>query len=303
MRAALLALAAGGLLCALAVVLWLVQPARTAVHLPIGLSSSSEGMLGRGAYMVRAAGCVSCHTDVSPGSELFAGGRALETPFGTFRAPNITPDIETGIGGWSDEDFVRAVMFGEGVRGEHLYPVFPYTSYVRMTLPDVLAIKAYLFSRKPVRAPVQPGAVSFPYSWRPFLRVWKFLHVQDADAVDPGLGREAAWERGRYLVEGPGHCGECHSPRGFLGAVDPGRALQGNREGPEGWAVPALAGARARGFAQWSADDIETYLETGEKPDFDSAQGPMKEVIQENTRFLTAEDRRAMAVFLKSLAE
>jgi mono/diheme cytochrome c family protein len=303
MRGLFLALLAGSLVLGLSVLVWLLQPARTPVHLPVGLSSASPGMVERGAYMVRAAGCVACHTDVTRGGKPYAGGRALETPFGTFHAPNITPDAETGIGNWSDADFVRAVMFGEGVNGAHLYPVFPYTSYSRMTLEDVLSIKAYLFSLEPVRSEARANDIAFPFSWRALMRVWKVLHVEAQRPAEIALGRDASWVRGRYLVEGPGHCGECHTPRGLLGAPDRRQSLHGNREGPEGWYVPALDGARAAGFAQWSVEEIDAYLETGEKPDFDSAQGPMKEVIMESTRFLTAEDRRAMAVFLKSLGE
>lgn len=290
---------AGGLL----LVAWLSWPVRSTVHLPLGVSSERAGMVERGAYMARAAGCVACHTDVAGGGKPYAGGRALATPFGTFHAPNITPDRETGIGGWSDADFIRAVIYGEGVDGEHLYPVFPYVSYSRMTLEDVLSIKAYLFSLEPVRNVAPADDIAFPFSWRPLLRAWKALYLAPPRPAEISLGRNAMWLRGRYLVEGPGHCGECHSPRGMLGAVDPSRALEGNREGLEGWSVPALDGARAKGFAQWSVSEIATYLETGEKPDFDSAQGPMKEVIMENTRFLTEEDRRAMAIYLKSLSE
>lgn len=303
MRRVFLALLAVALAGGLVVVAWLSWPARSIVHLPLGVSSERAGMVERGAYMARAAGCVSCHTDVTGGGKPYAGGRALATPFGTFHAPNITPDEETGIGRWSDADFVRAVMFGEGVEGDHLYPVFPYTSYSRMTLEDVLSIKAYLFSLEPVRNVAPADDIAFPFSWRPLLRAWKALYLPPSRPAEISLGRNAVWLRGRYLVEGPGHCGECHSPRGMLGAVDPSRALEGNRAGPEGWSVPALDGVRAKDFAQWSVAEIATYLEKGEKPDFDAAQGPMKEVIMENTRFLTEEDRRAMAIYLKSLSE
>lgn len=303
MRRIFLALLAVVLAGGLPTAAWLSWPARSTVHLPLGVSSERAGMVERGAYMARAAGCVACHTDVAGGGKPYAGGRALATPFGTFHAPNITPDAQTGIGRWSDADFLRAVMFGEGVDGRHLYPVFPYASYARMTLEDVLSIKAYLFSLEPVRNVAPPDDISFPFSWRPLLRAWKVLYLEPPRPAGITLGRNAMWLRGRYLVEGPGHCGECHSPRGMLGAVDASRALEGNRQGPEGWSVPALDGARAEEFAQWSITEISTYLETGEKPDFDSAQGPMKEVIMENTRFLTEEDRRAMAIYLKSLGE
>jgi mono/diheme cytochrome c family protein len=287
----------------LLVVAWIVWPARTDVSLPPGVSSASSGMIERGAYMVRVAGCVACHTDRVRGGERFAGGRPLETPFGTFHSPNITPDVETGIGKWSDEDFVRAVMLGEGVNGEHLYPVFPYTSYARMRVEDVLAIKAYLFSLEPVRATTPANDVGFPFEWRSLLKAWKLLYLDTSSLSETVVARSAAWVRGRYLVEGPGHCGECHTPRGFLGATHVGRKLEGERHGPDGWSVPALVGPRATEFAQWSQAELETYLETGDTPDFDAAQGPMKEVIQEGTRFLTPEDRRAMAIFLKSLNE
>lgn len=290
-------------LVALLVVVWLVLPASSPVELPAGLSSDSPGMAERGAMMVRVAGCVSCHTDSANGGAPLAGGRALTTPFGTFHSPNITPDSETGIGGWSDAQFVRAVVHGEGAHGEQLYPTFPYASYAKMRLEDVLAIKAYLASLPPVRREVPPNAIAFPYSWRPLVKAWKqlFLDRAGAPATDPS--QSVDWNRGRYLVEGPGHCGECHTPRGMLGATDPQRPLHGNRAGPEGWAVPALAGPRAKTFASWSVEDIDHYLKSGEKPDFDSAQGPMQEVIRDSTRFLTDADRRAMAVYLKSLSE
>lgn len=291
------------LVTVLVVVAWLAWPARTYVQLPSGLSSSAEGMIERGAYMVRVAGCVACHTDTQRGGQPFAGGRALETAFGTFHAPNITPDVTTGIGRWSDEDFVRAVMHGEGRDGQHLYPVFPYTSYSRMHVEDVVAIKAYLFTLPPVRASVPENNVGFPYSWRGLMRGWKLLYLDASPLPETVEGRSAEWVRGRQIVEGPGHCGECHTPRGVLGGVDASRALQGQAEGPEGWRVPALSGPRAAGFAQWTMEEVETYLDTGEKPDFDTAQGPMKEVIGESTRFLRPEDRQAMALFLKSLNE
>jgi mono/diheme cytochrome c family protein len=295
--------AAAALMGCLAVAAWILWPVRTDVVLPPGVSSTSAEMAARGAYMVRAAGCVACHTDSAGGGKPFAGGRPIETPFGTFHSPNITPDVETGIGRWSDEDFVRAVMLGEGVDGEHLYPVFPYTSYAKMGVEDVVAIKAYLFTLEPVRATALPNDVEFPFGWRSLLKVWKLLYLDTAPLSETVASRSASWVRGRYLVAGPGHCGECHTPRGLLGARDAQRELQGQPHGPEGWAVPALAGPRAAEFAQWSQDEIETYLETGDTPDFDAVQGPMKEVIQEGTRFLTREDRRAMAIYLKALSE
>ncbi len=288
------------LLTGAAVFVWLLVPARAVVAIPTGMSSANAGMAERGAYMVRASGCVSCHTDAKVGGEPFAGGVALKTPFGTFHSPNITPDRETGIGSWSDEDFVRALTQGQGAHGEELYPVFPYTSFAAMTVEDALAIKAYLFTLSPARAPRREDDVRFPFSWRALMKGWKLLFFSGAKPLANEPSRDATWNRGRYLVA-VGHCGECHTPRGFFGAQLAGAYLQGNPNGPEGWKVPALAGANAREFAVWTVDETAEYLKTGTKPDFDNAQGPMDEVIQDATKHLTDEDRRAIALYLKSL--
>jgi mono/diheme cytochrome c family protein len=283
-----------------AMVAWLFLPARSAVNIPDGVSSASPGMAERGAYLVRAAGCVSCHWDRRRGGEPYAGGRALVTPFGTFFGPNITPDERVGIGGWSDEEFVRALTQGEGRHGEQLYPVFPYTSYARMTVEDALAIKAYLMSLTPTRTGRGAHAVSFPYSWRSLLKGWKLVNFAGAEPLDYDPRRSATWNRGRYLVEALGHCGECHTPRGSFGAVNDDNYLQGNAKGPDGWRVPALVGPNSE-LAAWSVEEIEEYLNSGARPDFDSAQGPMAEVIEDSTRHLTDDDQNAMALYLKSL--
>lgn len=282
-----------------AILVWLLVPSRAAVSIPPGVSSAGPGMVERGAYLVRAAGCVSCHTDKESG-QAFAGGLALKTPFGTFHSPNITPDKKTGIGDWGDEDFVRALTQGEGVHGEELYPVFPYTSFSAMRVADALAIKAYLFSLTPVHAARRADDVPFPFSWRALMKVWKLLHFEGAAPLENDPLRDATWNRGRYLVA-IGHCGECHTPRGFLGALDAAQNLRGNPQGPEGWKVPALTGPDAKEFAAWSVGEITDYLKTGAKPDFDSVQGPMEEVIEDATKHLTDDDRRAMALYLKSL--
>ena len=279
---------------------WLLVPSRAMVEIPVGVSSANAGLAERGAYLVRASGCVSCHWDKKRGGQPFAGGLALKTPFGTFHSPNITPDKATGIGAWSDEDFVRALTEGQGVHGEELYPVFPYTSFAAMTVADALAIKAYLFTLSPVNAPRRDDDVAFPFSWRPLMKGWKLLFFGGAKPLADDPSRDATWNRGRYLVA-VGHCGECHTPRGFLGAQIAERNLQGNPQGPEGWKVPALAGGNAKEFASWSVDEIAQHLKTGTKPDFDNTQGPMDEVIQDATKHLTDGDRRAIALYLKSL--
>ncbi len=283
-----------------AILVWLLVPSRATVSIPSGVSSSNSGMAARGAYLVRAGGCLSCHWDKKGGGQAFAGGLALKTPFGMFHSPNITPDSGTGIGGWSDEDFVRALTQGQGVHGEELYPVFPYTSFAAMTVEDALAIKAYLFTLAPVSAPRRDDDIAFPFSWRALMKGWKLLFFDGAAPLANDPSRDASWNRGRYLVA-VGHCGECHTPRNFLGGAIESQSLQGNASGPDGWKVPALAGAKAKEFAAWSVEEIAEYLKSGAKPDFDIAQGPMNEVIEDATKHLTDEDRRALALYLKSL--
>jgi len=291
----LVALVAGAALFA-----WLLLPSRTEVRIPPGVSSANGGMMERGAYVVRAAGCVSCHWDKKNGGLPFAGGLAFATPFGTFYSPNITPD-QTGIGRWSDEDFVRALTLGEGIHGEELYPALPYTSYSKMTIEDALAIKAHLVTLRPVSAPRKENDVSFPFSWRALTKGWKLLFFDGPKPLADDPAHDATWNRGRYLVEALGHCAECHTPRNIFGARVDSQALQGNPKGPDGAKVPALVGPAAKDFASWSVDQVAEYLKSGTKPDFDSAQGPMAEVIEDGAKHLSDEDRRAIATYLKSL--
>lgn len=293
-------IAAAVLLVGAAVLVWLLLPSHSPVTIPEGVASTNAGMAERGAYLVRAAGCITCHTNAKGGGQAFAGGVPLKTPFGTFYSPNITPDKDTGIGAWSDEDFVRALTMGEGVHGEQLYPVLPYTSYNAMRVEDVLAIKAYLASLPPIAAPQTPNEISFPFTWRALLKGWKFLFFEGAAPLADDSSKDPSWNRGRYLVA-VGHCAECHTPRNNFGAREKSAELEGNPQGPENWKVPALKGAKATDFAQWSVEEIAEYLKSGAKPDFDSAQGPMAEVIKDGTQHLTDEDRQAIAHYLKSL--
>lgn len=292
---------AAALLVGVAVIVWLALPSRSPVLIPPGIASANPGMAERGAYLVRAGGCVTCHWNRKANGAPFAGGLPLETPFGTFATPNITPDADTGIGKWSDEDFVRALTHGEGVHGEELYPVFPYTTYSRMTVEDALAIKAYLFTLAPVRTTHPSNDIAFPFSIRALMKGWKLLFFEGARPLASDAARDATWNRGRYLVDALGHCGECHTPRGSFGQQVAAAYLQGNPKGPDGWKVPALAGAKAGDFAQWSMEEIAEYLKSGLRPNFDSAQGPMADVIEDGTKHLTDEDRRAISLYLKSL--
>lgn len=259
---------------------------------------AQPGDAERGAYMLAAAGCVACHTLPKDGAFL-AGGRELKTDFGSFFTPNITPDPETGIGNWSDEDFVRAMKNGVSPDGYRYYPTFPYTSYTRMTRQDMLDLKAYLDTVPPVRITVPGHDLAFPFGIRTSMKGWQFLFFDDTP-FQADTTKSDAWNRGAYLVNGPGHCGECHTPRNLLGVLDSGRPLAGNANGPEGDAVPNIT-PHSSGIAGWSKDDIVWMLEVGQLPDGDFAGGTMTEVIEESTSKLSEDDRKAIASYLLSV--
>ncbi len=253
----------------------------------------------RGAYLANAADCEACHTDREHGGQPYAGGRALATPFGTFYSPNITPDPETGIGRWSDEQFLRALRDGVRPDGANYFPVFPYPSFTKITDADARAIKAYLFSLPAVRQANRTHDVSFPVSWRFLQDGWKLLFFS------PGPFRAAperseAYNRGAYLVSALAHCGECHTPRNWFGATEPDRFLAGNPDGPDGKKVPNITPDRKTGIGNWSEDDIIGVLTDGHTPDFDFVGGGMAEVVK-STSHLTDADRRAIALYLRSL--
>ncbi|KAA0581984.1 cytochrome c [Azospirillum sp. B21] len=256
--------------------------------------------VSRGAYIFQAAGCLGCHSNEKEGGAPLAGGRALATPFGTFHTPNITPDPETGIGRWSDADFIRA--FREGLRpdGAALFPAFPYASYTRMTDRDLLDLKAYLFSQPAVAAPNKPHDLTPPFSWRFLLPVWQWMYLTPGPVPDDPA-KPPAWNRGRYLVDALGHCGECHSPRTLMGGMDAGRYLAGNPDGPDGDKVPGITGAESKGIGDWSDGDLTLLLETGLTPEGDVVGGAMGEVVRNSTSKLTADDRAAIAAYLRTV--
>ncbi len=253
----------------------------------------------RGEYVLRMGGCVACHTDQKNGGAFLAGGRALKTDFGTFYTPNITPDPDTGIGGWSTGAFVRAMREGVSPDGQHYYPAFPYTSYTKMTEQDLVDLKAYLDTVTPVNRPFEPHDLSFPFSIRPILVGWKLLFF-DKSPFDPDPAHSESWNRGAYLVRGPAHCGECHTPRNALGGLDNDRFLAGNPKGPDGKTVPNIT-PHEDGIGDWSASDIAFALETGLLPNYDSFGGGMGEVVKDSTSHLTKEDREAIAEYLRTL--
>lgn len=274
--------------------------AAVAFCLLAGPADAAETEVERGAYLVHAAGCVSCHTDRKNKGKPFAGGRALKTPFGTYYSPNITPDLVTGIGTWSDAAFTRALHEGIGLDGSHLFPVFPYTSYTRMSDEDVLAIKAYLFSLDPVARANTPHDVWPPFGWRWTVGPWQALYFTPG-RFEPDPKRDAAVNRGAYLVRALAHCGECHTPRNLAGALEPEMWLAGTRDGPEGELVPNITPDPATGIGKWSEGDVVTLLKDGLKPDYDDVQGSMAEVVRDGLKHLSEDDLTAIARYLKSV--
>jgi mono/diheme cytochrome c family protein len=261
--------------------------------------AADPDLIARGAYLAAAADCAACHTDGAHGGQPFAGGRALATPFGTFYSPNITPDPETGIGGWSEAQFLRALHEGVRPDGSNYFPVFPYPSFTKITDDDAQAIKAYLFAQPAVRQANRAHDVAFPFSWRFLQSAWKLLFFSPGP-FEPAPDRSEAYNRGAYLVTALAHCGECHTPRNWFGATEPSRFLAGTPNGPDGKKVPNITPDHKTGIGDWSEDDIVTLLATGQTPDFDFVGGAMGEIVR-NTSRLDDADRRAIAVYLREL--
>ncbi len=252
-----------------------------------------------------AGGCASCHASPVAGARAegdnklrLGGGTELDTPFGLFRVPNISPHPADGIGAWSMLDFVNAMQRGVSPDGRHYYPSFPYTSYARMRTTDVMDLKAYLDGLEAVAGRQQDHALSFPYSVRRGLGLWKRRYLR-TDPVVTDVGTDPLAEAGRELVEGAGHCGECHTPRDRFGGLDPSRWLQGAPNPDGDGNIPDIS-ASGKNTADWSASDIAYYLESGFTPDFDTAGGSMV-AVQENMARLTSNDRVAIAAYLKAL--
>ncbi len=255
--------------------------------------------LANGEAMFNAGGCASCHaTPKQDDKHRLGGGLALATQFGTFKVPNISPDARFGIGAWSEEQFVNAMLRGVGRNNEHLYPAFPYTSYQRMKLEDVRDLFAFVRTLPAVAVPSEPHALPFPFNVRLGLGLWKLLYL-DGKPFQPDPSKSAAVNRGAYLVEGPGHCAECHSPRDLFGGIIPDRRFAGgvDAEG-KGW-VPNIT-PHADGIPQWSVKDMSFFLEQGLSPDGSAVADEMADVVS-NIAKLKPEDREAMAAYLRSL--
>lgn len=257
--------------------------------------AATPANLARGAYLARAGDCMACHT--ARGGAPYAGGHALDTPFGRFVTPNITPDRATGIGAWSADDFWNALHNGVAPHGRLLYPAFPYPSYTKVTRPDADALFAYLRSLAPRARANEAHALDFPYGLQPALAAWRLLYFRPGAYV-PAPARGVAWNRGAYLVEGLGHCGACHSARNGLGASRAG--LAGGVMASGGWTAPALTPGGEAGIGTRPDADIVRLLRTGAAP-HGAVSGPMAQVVRESLQYMSEADLAAMTLYLTSL--
>ena len=255
----------------------------------------SSETIARGKALVIAGDCTSCHT--ADPAKPFAGGKRIDTPFGAITSPNITPDRDTGIGSWSEQDFYRALRFGVAPNGSRYYPAFPYPNFAKMTRDDILAVRAYLATLAPVSNKAPPPALRFPLNFRFVMRAWNALFFRPG-ILDPDQQKGTAWNRGRYLVEGPGHCGACHTPKNIFGADKHGQHFAGGVVG--GYFAPRLDGAARSGLKSWEAEDIVEYLQSGRNAK-SHAGGLMAEVVVNSTSKMSDGDVKAIAAYLKSL--
>ncbi len=296
MKKALLVLAGLAIIVALGAAGWFASAPRSLSAI-VAQEVDAPGEAAAGRIVFFAAGCDSCH--MSPGQSdplRLGGGREVKTPFGSFYPPNISQDVQDGIGAWSADDFAGALLLGVSPRGEHYYPAFPYTSYRRMRPIDVRDLYAFLRTLPAVAGRAPPHALAFPFTIRRGVGLWKRLFL-GAAALPDAPGRDAAWKLGRYLVEGPGHCAECHSPRNILGAIVAHRRLTG---GPLPDGKGKAPDITAAGLKDWSKADIVEALSSGFTPTGDSLGGPMAGMVH-NTAELPASYREAIADYLKSL--
>jgi mono/diheme cytochrome c family protein len=256
----------------------------------------AEGDAQRGLYLSRAGGCVGCHTEAKEGAQAYAGGRALKTAFGTFFGPNITPHSQAGIGRWTEADFIRALRLGERPDGAHYYPAFPYPSFTKVSDQDLKDLWAYLRTVRPSDRPSRAHELRFPFSWRPLLWGWKRLFFKPGPFV-PDRGRAPIINRGAYLVQALGHCGECHTPRNFLGGPREDRFLAGGKL-PDKGSAPNLTPTRLK---KQSDKELAEVLQTGVTDEGDALAESMAEVVRNTTSQLTPEDLGALIAYLRSL--
>jgi mono/diheme cytochrome c family protein len=262
-------------------------------------SSSSADVVKQGEYLARAGDCIACHTQ--PGGKLFAGGRPMPTPFGTLYSPNITPDDDTGIGHWTADEFYQMMHTGRSRDGSLLYPAMPYGAYTKVTRADSDAIFAYLRSVPPVHLPNRPHELRFPYNNRELLLGWRTLYFREGEyQADPA--RSVEWNRGAYLVQGLGHCSMCHTAINALGGSSESKAFEGGLIPMQDWYAPSLTSNKEAGLGDWSIRDIADLLQKGVS-NRGAVYGPMAEVVYDSLQYLSDDDVRAMAIYLKSLPQ
>jgi len=297
LRAVLLLAALAGV--AVASVFALARRGEEPLPQPAPPFAPSAQQIQRGEYLARAGDCIACHTP--QGSQPFAGGLALATPFGTVYTPNITSDAEAGIGRWSAAEFWRAMHNGRSRDGRMLYPAFPYPNYTHVTREDSDAIYAYLLSVPPSGQRNRPHEVGFPYNTPLAMAVWRALFFTPGRFA-PEPAQSAEWNRGAYLVQGLAHCSACHSPRNALGASSAAQALGGGLMPGQNWYAPSLHSPHEAGLADWPLEEVVQLLQTG-LTSRASAMGPMGEVVGNSTQYLSPSDLRAMAVYLRALPQ
>jgi len=262
----------------------------------LSLAASAQGDAKRGEYLAKAGGCVGCHTEEKKDAVRFAGGRALKTPFGTFYGPNLTPHPEAGIGRWTEADFIRAMREGVRPDGANYFPAFPYPSFTKISDADLRDLWAYFRTLPPNDRKNQSHDLDFPFGWRALIGPWKSLYFTPGAFVpDPKAAPEI--NRGAYLVQALGHCGECHTPRSSLGGPKQDRFLAGGK-GPDDKAIPNLTPTRLK---KLSDGELKDFLLTGTTPDGDVAAEAMGEVVTNTTSQLTPEDLAALIAYLRSL--
>lgn len=259
-------------------------------------SMKNADPIQRGEYLTRAADCMVCHT--ARGGEQYAGGFAFTLPFGTIYSTNITPDKETGIGSYTDQEFLAVMHRGVRKDGARLYPAMPFASYTYMTDEDALAIKAYLFSLAPIRAPARENALTFPFNQRWAIGLWSTVFNPD-QRFQPDTSKSADWNRGAYLSEAVAHCGECHTPRNIGFALNNRRKFAGENTG--GWLAYNISADKGSGIGQWRDDDVASYIGHGHANNHGSASGPMGEAVAESLSRLAPEDIKAIVTYVRSV--
>lgn len=273
------------------------------IWLVSGLVTANPGFaqqVKRGEYIFRASGGCSCHTVPNSNNQYLAGGRALKTPFGAIYSTNITPDKETGIGTWTEADFIKSMTKGVRKDGAHLFPVFPYTSFTKITTGDLKDLYAFMKTIKPVPMENKDDELFFLFKWRFGLLFWKLLNFKEG-SFEADSAKSDIWNRGAYLSEALAHCSECHTPRDISGGLKNKLLFSGSVEGPEGEPAPNITPDPQTGVGDWEKDAMTWFLQTGQKPDGDYTGGLMSEVINEGYQYLSNKDLEAITEFIFSL--